>query len=101
MKPNFATLMKEMRIVLHPMFKAMSVKDGTNLGPTLDDLEKKKTEMLLQADWTDEEFNKAGDEYYMDFSSENPDNWIIRHDPANATIITPSTALASKSACQN
>jgi hypothetical protein len=84
MRKDFPTLIKEMRITLHPMFKALSS------GGTLDDFEHKKEEMITSAVYTVEEFEKLINEYYLDFSSEDPEKWVIRHDPDNAIIITPS-----------
>ena len=84
MKTDFATLMKELRITLHPMFKSLTSTPGASL----DTLEQKKNEMLKSAGYSEEEYSKLESEYYLDFSAEKPEDWVIRHDPEHATIIT-------------
>ncbi len=44
--------------------------------------------MIVENGYSEEEFYSLYREYFMDFSSENPDEWIIKHDPANAQIIS-------------
>jgi hypothetical protein len=44
--------------------------------------------MVLDAGYTKDEFDSLYREYFMDFSSDKPDEWIIRHDPENAQIIS-------------
>ena len=44
--------------------------------------------MIQDAGYTEEEFNNTRDKYYMDFSSDNPDEWIIKHNPDNAKLIS-------------
>jgi len=94
MKTNFTTLMKDLRITLHPLFKSMAFGTANatenHVEITLDDLEKKKDAMLLQAGYTSDEFDKLIKEYYLDFSSDKPEDWIMRHDPEHAVVITPS-----------
>ena len=42
-----------------------------------------------------QEFNaKIEKEYYCDFSSDDPDEWIIQYDPTNAQIIVPEDSEA-------
>jgi hypothetical protein len=44
--------------------------------------------MILEAGYTETEFYSLSGEYYMDFSSENPDEWVVKLDPENAQIIS-------------
>lgn len=39
--------------------------------------------ILADAGWTYTEYTNMMDNYFMDFSSDNPDEWIIRYDPEN------------------
>ena len=43
--------------------------------------------MLAEAGYTLSEFDKLEAEYFMDFSSDDPEEWIIEHDPKNAGVI--------------
>lgn len=77
--------MKNMRLVLHPMFAAIS--SSTDQEQSWKDFDAKKADLLSTAGWTDAEFDKAQNEYYIDFTNDDPAQWIIRHDPANAKIL--------------
>lgn len=100
MKKEFAELIKDMRITIRPQFKSMfnfDLKPGETLqvpdkviSDMIDELEAKQDKMILEAGWTNTEFHAVSKEYFIDFSSENPDEWIIRHDPENAKVITPT-----------
>lgn len=91
MKKDFVQLIKEMRLAFKPEFEEILASDTTNIEKTsqsLSDLEKKQDQMIADAGYEQSEFDNILKEYFMDFSSNNPDEWIIRHDPENAQIIT-------------
>jgi hypothetical protein len=44
--------------------------------------------MITDSGYSEEEFYQLESQYFLDFSSEDPDEWIIRHDPENAQIIS-------------
>lgn len=88
-KKDFGLLLKEMRIVLHPELLKIN---GTKIEETaklnlLDELEAKQAEILKNEGYTSDEFNSLLKDYFCDFTSEKPDEWVIRHDPENAQII--------------
>jgi len=39
--------------------------------------------ILADAGWTYDEYYNMIDNYFMDFSSDNPEEWIIRYEPKN------------------
>ena len=91
MKTDFAILIKSMRLTFRPDFKAITLKDGLSpeqLDQELADLEKRQQQMVQDNGYTQEEFDALYREYYMDFSSNNPDEWVIRHDPENPIIVS-------------
>lgn len=88
MKTDFVTLVKEMRKCLRPSFKRLETLVGEEHSNTLENVEETSSKMITEAGYTEHEFYTLSSEYYMDFSSENPDEWIIRHDPENAQIIS-------------
>lgn len=91
MKTEFSTLIKSMRLVFRPDFKAITLKDGLTteqLNQALEELEQRQQQMIVDNGYTKEEFDSLYREYFMDFSSENPDEWVIKHDPANPVIIS-------------
>ena len=91
MKTEFSTLIKSMRLVFRPDFKAITLKDGLTteqLNQALEELEQRQQQMIVDNGYTKEEFYSLYREYFMDFSSENPDEWVIKHDPANPVIIS-------------
>lgn len=91
MKKDFAQLIKEMRVALRPDFKSLTFNEGLTseqLDQALADIEQRQDQMVLDAGYSKEEFNSVYREYYMDFSSDKPDEWIIKHDPENAQIIS-------------
>jgi hypothetical protein len=91
MKTDFATLIKDIRIALRPDFKTITLSDGLTteqLDEALASLEEKRHQMVIQSGYSQEEFDSLYKEYYMDFSSENPDEWVIKHDPENPVIIS-------------
>lgn len=91
MKTDFATLIKSMRLTFRPDFKAITLKDGLTseqLDQELADLEKRQQQMVRDNGYTQEEFDTLYREYYMDFSSTNPDEWVIKHDPENPVIVS-------------
>lgn len=91
MKTDFAVLIKNMRVTLRPVFQSIRVNaDASNLAEVhaiFDEIEAKKAQMVTEAGYTQEEFDKLEREHYMDFSSDNPDEWVIRHDPENPVVI--------------
>lgn len=91
MKTEFSTLIKSMRLVFRPDFKAITLKADLSveqLNQALEELEQKQQQMIVDNGYTKEEFDSLYREYYMDFSSDNPDEWVIKHDPANPVIIS-------------
>lgn len=90
MKKEFAHLIKDMRVAFHPEFKAIA-NDSTLSTEQFDkaflELEEKQRQMVIESGFTQIEFDKLCREHFMDFSSANPDEWVIRHDPENAHII--------------
>lgn len=91
MKTDFATLIKDIRLALRPDFKNITLSDSLTteqLDQALASLEEKRHQMVVQNGYTQEEFDSLYREYYMDFSSENPDEWVIKHDPENPVIIS-------------
>lgn len=94
MKKDFATLIKELRLTLQAEFKSV-VSSGLpieEVSAKLSDLEDKQDAIVKEAGYEPTEFNQLLKEYFMDFSSPNSDEWVIRHDPENAAIIA-STGL--------
>lgn len=93
MKKDFAQLIKEMRVALRPDFKSLTFNEALTseqLDQALADIEKRQDQMVIDAGYTKEEFDSVYREYFMDFSSDKPDEWIIKHDPENAQIISGS-----------
>lgn len=91
MKTEFSTLIKSMRLIFRPDFKAITLKADLSveqLNQALEELEQKQQQMIVDNGYTKEEFDSLYREYYMDFSSDNPDEWVIKHDPANPVIIS-------------
>jgi hypothetical protein len=91
MKTDFAILIKSMRLTFRPDFKIITINSiltPEQLDQALLDLEEKQGQMIIDNGYTQEEFDLLYREYFMDFSSENPDEWIIKHDPENAQIIS-------------
>lgn len=88
MKTDFVTLVKSMRLILRPEFKKLETLVGEEHSQTLENVESQSTQMIIENGYTEEEFYSLYQEYYMDFSSENPDEWIIKRDPENAQIIS-------------
>jgi hypothetical protein len=91
MKKDFAQLVKDMRIAFRPAFSAVTRTAGITpeeMDKALAEIEAKQNQMVTEAGYLPSEFNKLVIEYFMDFSSENPEEWVIRHDPENAEIIS-------------
>lgn len=91
MKKDFVQLVKDLRITFRPAFyKVVNAEELSTeqKSQALTDLEVKQEQALIEAGYTFKEFDSLLREYFMDLSSENPDEWIIRHDPENAIIIT-------------
>ena len=90
MKTEFPILVKAMRLVLRPEFKSIVDKALTpeQQDEALVEIEKKSLKIIVENGYTEEEFYALHRQYLMDFSSENPDEWVIKHDPENAQIIT-------------
>jgi hypothetical protein len=90
MKKEFAQLVKDMRIAFHPEFAVIA--SNTTLSTeqfdkALSELEEKQKAMIVESGYTQNEFDKLCREHFMDFSSTNPEEWVIKHDPENAHII--------------
>lgn len=88
MKTDIVTLIKDMRKNLRPSFKKLETLTGKEHSDTLESVEVTSSKMITDGGYTESEFYSLSSEYYMDFSSENPDEWVIRHDPENAQIIS-------------
>jgi hypothetical protein len=93
MKKDFAQLIKEMRIAHRAEFQTVANDKSLDLDQ-LDKafviLENKQSVMAEAAGYTQDEFQTLMREYFMDFRSSNPEEWVIRHDPDNAQIIIES-----------
>lgn len=94
MKKDFVQLIKEIRLTLQAEFKLVvsSELPVEEISARLSVLEDKQNVMVKEAGYELAEFNQLMKEYFMDFSSPNSDEWVIRHDPENAAIIA-STGL--------
>lgn len=131
MKKSVEEVIKEIRIVCHPIFIKGSVirpcteKDiefvhidpltkeetilekgdprleGIDTIPTgfvrvgldnsnLDEAILASNKIISNSGYDLEEYQSLQKEYFCDFSSDNPDEWIIRHDPENAEVIYPN-----------
>jgi len=88
MKEDFATLVKSMRLTLMPAFKRLETLTGEEHSNALDMIERESLKMILDAGYTESEFYGEHQKHFMDFSSKNPDEWIIKLDPENAHIIS-------------
>lgn len=91
MKTDFPILIKAMRLTFRPDFRNLIMKDGLSteqLNQAIEELENRQQQMILENGYSKEEFDVLYREYYMDFSSENPDEWVIKHDPSNPIIIS-------------
>ena len=88
MKTDFPILVKSMRLLFKPDFKSLETLTHEEHDQVLTDLEARSSQMIVDNGYTEEEFYSLYQEYYMDFSSDNPDEWIIKHDPSNAQIIS-------------
>lgn len=89
MKKDFAELIKDMRRAFAPEFQ--SIIHDTNLtsdqlDKALETLEEKRNQMLIENGYTTIEFDTMSREYFIDFTSSNSDEWIVRHDPENAGL---------------
>lgn len=88
MKTDFATLIKSMRQALRADFKKLeSIKDQEH-SDLLESIEARSSQMIVDGGYTEEEFYTLYQDYFMDFSSENPDEWVVKHDPENAQVIS-------------
>jgi hypothetical protein len=89
MKKDFTILIKELRLALQAEFKSI-VSSGSSIeevSPKLSELENKQDTIIKEAGYDPIEFLQLMKEYFMDFSSPDPNEWVIRHDPENAQII--------------
>jgi hypothetical protein len=87
MKTNIATLILSMRKAFREDFNKISTLKGEEHSNLLDMIEQGSLKMILDAGYTESEFYEEQGKYFMDFSSDNPDEWIIKLDPENAYII--------------
>jgi hypothetical protein len=88
MKTDFVNLILSMRKSLRPEFKKLESLSGEEHSNTLDMIERESLKMILAAGYTELEFYTEYQQYFMDFSSDNPDEWVVRHDPADPHIIS-------------
>jgi hypothetical protein len=93
MKTEFPKLLKDMRIALNPEFKTI-VSDSTLTADQFDkalmEIEAKQEQMVKDHGYTQEEFSQLIKEHFIDFSSTNPDEWVIKLDTENPQIIIGS-----------
>ena len=90
MKKEFAQLVKDMRITFHPEFAKIANNaelTTEQFDKALAELEDKQKTMIVESGYTQNEFDKLCREHFMDFSSSNSEEWVIKHDPDNAHII--------------
>ncbi|HEY5267887.1 MAG TPA: hypothetical protein VII94_02005 [Candidatus Saccharimonadales bacterium] len=93
MKKDFAELIKDMRIAFAPEFKTIchnTSLTSDQLDLALKELEEKRNQMIIENGYTQSEFDTITNEYFIDFTSSNPDEWIIRHDPENPGLLIKS-----------
>ena len=88
-KTPFPELIKEMRKVLNPKFKAIGGVGSTDTA--LQDIEDEHAKLVVAGGYTVDEFAEETKNHFIDFSSANPDEWVVRLDPEHATIITLSS----------
>lgn len=89
MKKDFVQLIKDMRLALMDEFQAIVTSDLSveQKGQKLLELEEKQDKMIAEAGYDPSEYYKHLTDYYMDFRSSNPDEWVIKYDPENAQIV--------------
>ena len=90
MKKDFAQLIKDMRLAFSPEFKTIihnTSLTSEQLDAALKELEEKRNQMLTENGYTQSEFDDISSEYFIDFTSSNPDEWIVRHDPENPGLL--------------
>ena len=87
MKKDFVQLVKDLRLALRPAFSALGTLPGDNLDSALDDIENRQEQMLKEAGYTQAEFTEKLRVYSLDFSSENPEEWKVWHDPEETSVI--------------
>lgn len=93
-KTPFPELIKSMRKVLNPKFKAIATTQTTGASSAdnlLQDIEDEYAKLTAAGGYTVDEFAEETKNYFIDFSSSNLDEWVVRLDPEHATIITPSS----------
>lgn len=79
-KTDFPTVIKLLRIKLRPEFQQLLTKLPPSSG-ALDYLDSQTEIILSEHGYSLDEFDELSKRYYMDFSSDNPDEWIIRECP--------------------
>lgn len=92
MKKDFAQLIKEIRVALRPEFRSIGdyVDVPEEVHKRLEEFESKLEQILAESGYSLLEFCEIQKDYFMDFSSDNPDEWIIKYDPNNPEIIYPN-----------
>jgi|SRR5208283_605584 hypothetical protein len=75
-------VIKEMRLVAYPAFK--EAKDNE-----YQEVDEKLTAILTEANLSNNDICDIIKNYYIDWSSDNSDEWVIKYDPNNAKIIYP------------
>lgn len=88
MKTDIATLIISIRKAFRDDFKKIGTLSGEEHSNLLDMIERGSLKMILDAGYTESEFYEEQGKYFMDFSSSNPDEWVIKLDPTNAYIIS-------------
>lgn len=90
MKKEFAQLVKDMRVLFHPEFKSIAnnkTLTADQFDEALSILEEKQKQMIIDSGFTQSEFESLCREHFMDFSSNLPEEWIVKYDPDNAHIL--------------
>lgn len=88
MKTDIATLIISIRKAFREDFKKLGTLSGENHSNLLDMIEQGSLKMILDAGYTESEFYEEQGKCFMDFSSSNPDEWIVKIDPENAHVIS-------------
>ena len=97
MKKDFVALVKEIRITLRPEFLKIigtsAPVTSDQMDKLIDELEAKRLVIITEYGYTYNEFLSLVKEYSMNFTSANPEEWVIKHDPENAGVIGPSKLM--------
>lgn len=86
-KTDFPTLVKIIRMKIRPEFQRLLIKSPIS-SEALDDLYNQTEIICSEHGYSLNEFSDLTKRYYMDFSSDNPDEWIVKEClPSEAGIL--------------